>query len=95
MKRSLIGLIISVLLLGFGWLVPHSVFDVTLETSTPSSSPSSVSSPPETVAVNLNGSTPMPAPTEEHDPIASCISALLNPRNMPRLLHLRPEWTSP
>jgi dipeptidyl aminopeptidase/acylaminoacyl peptidase len=35
MKRSLINLIASALLLGLGWFVPHSVFDVTLETPTP------------------------------------------------------------
>jgi len=35
MKRSLINLIGSALLLGFGWLIPHSVFEVTLETATP------------------------------------------------------------
>jgi len=64
MKRSLIGLIVSVLILGFGWLVPHSVFDVTIETPTPS--PALVSSLSETAAVNLNGSTSVPV--EEHDP---------------------------
>jgi hypothetical protein len=36
MKRSLIGLIASVLLLGLGCFVPHSVFDVIIETSTSS-----------------------------------------------------------
>ena len=35
MKRSLINLTVSALLLGLGWFVPHSVFDVTLETPTP------------------------------------------------------------
>jgi dipeptidyl aminopeptidase/acylaminoacyl peptidase len=80
MKRSLIGLIISVLLLGLGWLVPHSVFDVTIETPTPSSSPSSVSSPPETAAVKLNDTTPMPAPTEEHDPYGELYFSIIKPK---------------
>jgi hypothetical protein len=35
MKRSMIHLIASTLLLGLGWFVPHSIFDVTLETPTP------------------------------------------------------------
>lgn len=38
MKRSLFNLISSLLLLGLGWLVPHSVFSVNLETA-PTSAP--------------------------------------------------------
>jgi hypothetical protein len=78
MKRSLIGLIVSVLILGFGWLVPHSVFNVTIETPTPS--PTSVSSPPETVAVNLNGFTPMPVPVEERDPYGELYFSIIKPK---------------
>jgi len=33
MKRSIVNLIASLLLLGLGWLVPHSVFQVSLETA--------------------------------------------------------------
>lgn len=40
MKRSLINLIVSALVVGLGWFVPHSVFDVTFDTSTPLPSPS-------------------------------------------------------
>jgi len=68
MKRSLTCLITSVLLLGLGWLVPHSVFVVTIETSTPSPSPTLVASLPETIAVNRTGPAPMATPMEEHDP---------------------------
>ena len=68
MKRSLINLIVSALLLGLGWFVPHSVFDVALETSTPLPSPTSVNLFPETIALNPNGPTPVPTPVEEHDP---------------------------
>ncbi len=78
MKRSLIGLIISVLLLGFGWLIPHSVFDVTIETPTPS--PTSVSSPSETIEVIVNDPAPMPAPVEEHDPYGELYFSIIAPR---------------
>jgi len=35
MKRSLIALVISAVLLGLGWIIPHSLFKVDVETSTP------------------------------------------------------------
>jgi hypothetical protein len=44
MKRSLLNLLISVILLGLGWVVPHSLFSVTLETA-PASAPVLVGEP--------------------------------------------------
>lgn len=66
MKRSLIVLIMSVLILGSVWFIPHSVFDVIIETPTPS--PASVSLSPETMEVIVNDPAPMSTPMEEHDP---------------------------
>jgi len=68
MKRSLINLIVSALLLGLGWFVPHSVFDVALETPTPLPSPTLVPLFPERIAAHPNDPTPVPTPIEEHDP---------------------------
>jgi len=68
MKRSLINLTVSALLLGLGWLVPHSTFDVDLETSTPLPSPTVIPLFPETTTVNPDDPTPVPTPVEEHDP---------------------------
>jgi hypothetical protein len=50
MKRSLINLIVSALVLGLGWFVPHSVFDVSLETSTPLPSPTPLLFLPELIS---------------------------------------------
>jgi len=50
MKRSLINLIVSALLLGLGWFVPHSVFGVSLETSTPLPSPTPLLFLPELIS---------------------------------------------
>ena len=62
MKRSLISLIISALLLGVGWFVPHSVFDVTLETPTPLPT---TALPTESPVVALSASLEPTAPTRD------------------------------
>lgn len=80
MKRTLISLVVSALLLGLGWLVPHSAFDVTLETSTSLASPASVSLTPEVVAVDLDDPTPIPTPLEERDPYGELYFSIVKPK---------------
>ena len=80
MKRSLINLMLSALLLGLGWFVPHSVFDVTLETATPLPSPTSAPLFPETITANPDGPTPVPTPIEEHDPYGELYFSIIKPK---------------
>jgi dipeptidyl aminopeptidase/acylaminoacyl peptidase len=80
MKRSLMSLIVSALLLGLGWLVPHSTFDVDLETPTPLPSATLASSSSETVATNSNTPTSMPTPIEEHDPYGELYFTIIKPK---------------
>ena len=80
MKRSFISLIVSVLFLGLGWLVPHSTFDVDLETPTPLPSATLASSSSETVATNSNTPTSMPTPIEEHDPYGEVYFTIITPK---------------
>jgi hypothetical protein len=80
MKRSLISLIVSALLLGLGWLVPHSTFDVDLETPTPLPSATLASSSSETVATNSNTPTSMPTPIEERDPYGELYFTIIKPK---------------
>jgi hypothetical protein len=80
MKRSLISLIVSVLFLGLGWLVPHSTFDVDIETSTALPSATLASSSSETVATNSNTPTSMPTPIEEHDPYGELYFTIITPK---------------
>lgn len=68
MKRSLISLLASALLLGLGWLIPHSSFEVTLETPTPILSPTWATMLHETTAVSSTTSSPAPAPVEKRAP---------------------------
>jgi WD40 repeat protein len=62
MKRSLISLIISAFLLGVGWFVPHSIFDVILETPTPLPA---TALPTESPAVALPASLEPAAPARD------------------------------
>ena len=80
MKRSLMSLLVSALLLGLGSLVPRSTFDVTLETSTPLPSATLASSSPETVATNSNTLTSMPTPIEEQDPYGEVYFTIIKPK---------------
>ncbi len=80
MKRPLISLIASVLILGLGWLVPHSAFVVTLETTTSLPSSTSVSFPPERMAVNPDGPTSMPATMEARDPYGELYFTIIKPK---------------
>ena len=80
MKRSLINLIISALLLGLGWFIPHSIFDVTLETSTSSPSPTLVPISTETIAVNPGVPTLMPTSVEERDPYGEIYFTIIKPK---------------
>jgi hypothetical protein len=72
MKRSIFSLIASLFLLGLGWLVPHSVFNVSIETDpTPASvlpadyPPASLPASTDAPAVSL---APTGIPTPERDP---------------------------
>lgn len=80
MKRSLMSLIVSALLLGLGWLVPHSTFDVDLETPTPLPSATLTSSSSETAATNSNTPTSMPTPVEERDPYGELYFTIIRPK---------------
>ena len=79
MKRSLINLIISALVLGFGWFVPHSVFDVRLETPTTEPTPTPVPLFLEPVTPGPNDPTPMPTPTETRDPYGELYFTVTTP----------------
>ena len=68
MKRSLFSLIVSVLCLGLGWFVPHSVFDVNIATATPLPSPTLLPSVSEAIAAAPGSPSSMPAAIEEGDP---------------------------
>jgi len=80
MKRSLISLIASVLLLGLGWVVPHSVFDVDIATPTPLASPTVLPSGSATTAVDPNRPTSMPAAIEERDPYGELYFTIIRPK---------------
>lgn len=80
MKRSLISLIVSVLFLGLGWLVPHSTFDLDIETSTPLPSATLASSSSETVATDSDTPTSMSTPVEEHDPYGELYFTIIKPK---------------
>jgi hypothetical protein len=56
------------LLLGLGFFLPHSVFDISLETPTVMAMPTSVPVFLEMAPTDVNGPTPVPTPIEEHDP---------------------------
>jgi hypothetical protein len=79
MKRSLINLIASALLLGLGWFVPHSVFGVSLETPTPVPSPTLVPLFPEFAPTDVNGPTPIPTPGEARDPYGELYFTVIAP----------------
>ena len=84
MKRSIFNLIASLLLLGLGWLVPHSIFNVSLETS-PSPDPAlsaaltSAPAPESTIAPQVT-----PAPTDlpgpERDPYGEVYFTIITPK---------------
>lgn len=80
MKRSLINLMVSALILGLGWFVPHSVFDVSLETATPLPSPAPVPIFTETMAANPDSPTAAPTPVEEHDPYGELYFSIIKPK---------------
>jgi len=75
MKRSIINLIASALLLGLGWLVPHSPLIITLETPTPTLAPVFAA---ESSPTPLPASTAIPTPT-----IAPVFAAESSPMPLP------------
>jgi hypothetical protein len=77
MKRFLIFLFVTILFLGLGWLVPHSDLEVTIETSTPPASPSSIGSLPEPIGESL---TPVTAPMKELDPYGELYFSIVTPK---------------
>jgi hypothetical protein len=87
MKRSLFNLIASLLLLGLGWLVPHSVFSVSLEaapTQPPAlpATPTSEPSPLTTVEESAPTAAPAPTdiPTPERDPYGDLYFTIITPK---------------
>jgi hypothetical protein len=81
MKRSLLTLIASALLLGMGWLVPHSPFSVALEMSTPT--PARVFAP---ASSPTPASTDIPAPPP--DPFGELYFTLVSFSESSRLVRL-------
>jgi len=72
MKRSIFSLIASLFLLGLGWLLPHSVFNVSIETDPPPASVLPADSSPKpafaSTAAPAVSSAPTGIPTPERDP---------------------------
>jgi hypothetical protein len=83
MKRSIINLIASALLLGLGWFVPHSVFDVDLETPTPVPA---TALPTEPLPEALPSPTQTPVPAR--DPLGELYFTLVGFDQPPRLVRL-------
>jgi hypothetical protein len=88
MKRSILSLIVFALLLGLGWLIPHSVFSVTLETPTSTPFPTEPEqSSPEPLPTAT--STPLTPPTPEPDPFGELYFTLIGfDQSPPRLVRL-------
>lgn len=90
MKRSVINLIASALLLGLGWLVPHSIFSVSLETPTPEPVASPLEPDSASPAEATPTSTPFPtqAPVPARDPLGELYFTLVGFDQAPRLVRL-------
>ena len=72
MKRSIFSLIASLFLLGLGWLLPHSVFNVSIETDPTPASVLPADFPSKSLPASTDAPevSPVPTgiPTPEHDP---------------------------
>jgi hypothetical protein len=93
MKRSLVSLIFSALLLGLGWLIPHSLFSVTLETptATPAPTQASTSTPLPfdlTLPAPLADATATSTPFPMRDPLGELYFTLVGSAQGPRLVRL-------
>lgn len=88
MKRSLINLVASLVLLGLGWLVPHSVFSVGLETAptatsiVPTGTVSAIAPQAETGIPTATAFVPAPTdiPTPMPDPYGEVYFTILTPK---------------
>src|SRR5574340_1098869 len=82
MKRSLINLVLSGLLLAMGWIVPHSIFNVSIETATPEGTtqptPTLVLPEEDTAPASLDQVPSLPA--EEGDPYGEIYFTIINPK---------------
>jgi hypothetical protein len=81
MKRStFIKLIAFALLLGLGWLVPHSLFKVTMETSSTPAPVSIHAQPPAPTDIPAISSTPIDIPTPVGDPYGELYFTIITPK---------------
>jgi WD40-like Beta Propeller Repeat len=84
MKRPMLNLAISAILLGLGWLVPHSLFSVTLETA-PTPAPILAPEPslvPTLAAIDTPTVPPHPTdiPAPAHDPYGELYFTIVTPK---------------